>query len=109
MIQEYMAIGHQYFRNKWSTSVQAMTPLHGGAANGLKIMFNPHYQYPSDISRYCCHLVVQGNIVSNPQTVTYGVATWWFQIAIIIDKPPLSVTWLGAFLNNSRSLTSWDE
>ena len=33
-----MIIRHQYFRSKWSTSIEAMTHLHGGAANGLKSM-----------------------------------------------------------------------
>ena len=31
-----MTIGHQYLYSKWYTFAQAMTPLHGGATNGLK-------------------------------------------------------------------------
>ena len=37
---EYMTIGHQCFYSKRYTCAQAM---HGGAANGLKSMTQPHY------------------------------------------------------------------
>ena len=39
-----MTIGHQYLSSKWSTSVQAMTLLHGCAANGLISMTDPHWK-----------------------------------------------------------------
>ena len=31
-----MAVWFQYFLSKWSTCIQVMTSLHGGAANELK-------------------------------------------------------------------------
>ena len=37
-----MTIGHHYFCSKWYTSAMAMTPLHGGAAGGLKGTTHPH-------------------------------------------------------------------
>ena len=33
-----MVIGQHYFWSKWYTSADAMTPVHGGAASGLKSM-----------------------------------------------------------------------
>ena len=36
-----MTFGHQFFRGKLSTSVQVMTPFHGGAANGFKNKAHP--------------------------------------------------------------------
>ena len=38
-----MTIRHQYFCSQWYTSAQAMTPLHGCAASGLKGLTHPHY------------------------------------------------------------------
>ena len=38
-----MTSRHQYFCSKLYSSDQAMTPLHGGATNGLLSMTRPHY------------------------------------------------------------------
>ena len=37
-----MTIRHQDFYSKWHTSAQSITPLHGGAASGLKSVTHPH-------------------------------------------------------------------
>ena len=42
-----MTIEHQSFCSKWYTSCQTMTPLHGGAAGGLKGKTQPHWFEPS--------------------------------------------------------------
>ena len=36
--------------DQWNTSVQAMTPLHGGAGNRLKSMTDPHW-FPDNYAR----------------------------------------------------------
>ena len=47
---EYITIGHQYFWSTFYTFVQGMTPLHGGAASGLKIVPDPHCRFQSKVN-----------------------------------------------------------
>ena len=44
-----MAVWHQYFLNKWLTFIKAMTPLHGGATNRLKVRHIPMVLYLCEI------------------------------------------------------------
>ena len=74
-----MAISHQYFWSKWTTSIQAMTPLHSGTVNRLKSETDHHWW-----GFHCkCMLIILlswGEVIS-----TYFLCKYTFHFLNIFD------------------------
>ena len=74
-----MTIGHDYVYSKWYNSAHVMTPLHGGAASGLKSMIHPHtwihillnYHYIQSID---LRSVLYSGLMNS--TIAYSATIW---------------------------------
>ena len=107
----YMIVGNQYFWSKWFTSVQVMTPLHGGAANGLKSTTHSHcfwskqtvvnlnsliHTHKTHTKHGNRHLGCQNWVIISKSSVGLWLCQVWIQIKDCFNRNELETSYRGS-------------